>query len=148
MFGGSQCQISRMLMHTEQFGWITVTEVGGRVWKIRSRMYFLAPRRREVIFFLHNLKGADLFYASLANIFNKCHKKTAFMKYNLIWLYKYEHEWWGGGSIILCTRGVDYYLCTWSRVVTSFRVGNQIFPPRISIKGSSLREEQMKLYSG
>ncbi len=40
------------------------------------------------MFFLEDELGLNIFHASLANIFNKCHNKVIFIKNNGIWVYK------------------------------------------------------------
>ncbi len=72
-----------------------------------GQIYFLLRRERGGFFQTLKLEGVIFFFASLANIFNKCHKKAIFHEKQLNLGYKIW-AWRGLILIYMLTEGICF----------------------------------------
>ncbi len=88
-------------------------------------------------YFFKPSKGVDFFQASLEYIFNKCYKKTVFVKNNwILGTYKIWTSGWWGFFYTLETR--LNFLCMWEGVSNFCLVADQILANTPVLNGCSL----------
>ncbi len=92
-----------------------------------ARWNFVYQGRGWAEFFSDPEKGCWICcHVSLANLFNKCYKKAAFMKSNWIWVYiKYELTGGRLNFFLTCSRkGLEFFICAKGGWNFFFQVAN------------------------